>query len=100
MSEGEPQRYMLPSWTVGDRLRKARESVGLSQAELAADIGISRRSVSSYEASTKPPRKVALLGWSMRTNVPLEWLLEGQIPPAGPGSPWSPRLDSNQWPTD
>ena len=36
---------VTPQWTVGDRLRKAREMIGLDRAELAEQIGISRNTV-------------------------------------------------------
>lgn len=73
----------IPVWTQPDRLRKAREHAGLSQDQLADRVGISRRSVSTYEANGTSKRPV-LLAWALVCGVPLSWLL--------------PRLDSNQQP--
>ena len=39
----------IPQWILGDRLRTARESAGLSQGELADAIGVARATVSSAE---------------------------------------------------
>lgn len=82
--------WSVPTWTVGDRLRKAREDAELSQNQLADEIGISRRSVSTYEASASPPKLPVLLAWSFRTHVPMEWIRDGIDPgPDGPGSPFA-----------
>jgi len=65
---------MVPTWTLGDRLRKAREHAGLKQTELAADLGIGRSSIINYESDkAKPPRPV-LVAWALRCAVPYEWL--------------------------
>lgn len=73
---------LIPQWTVGDRLRKAREVAGLSQDQLALDLGISRRSVSTYESGGAAKRPV-LLAWAMRCGVSLDWLETGSVPPDG-----------------
>ena len=36
-------------WTMGDRLRKAREAAGFDQVDLAELIGVSRTTVSNHE---------------------------------------------------
>lgn len=70
----------VPAFTLGDRLRKAREVAGLTQSDLAAALGIGRRSVSRYEDGDQEPKRGVVMAWSMATSVPLEWLLTGQIP--------------------
>ena len=65
----------VPQWTLGDRLRKAREHAGLKQAELAQMIGIARSSVVSYESDRTVPSRPVVLSWSMATGVPTEWVL-------------------------
>lgn len=78
---------IVPTWTVGDRLRKAREFAGHNQEHLAATIGIARRSVSAYEADQVTPKRPVLLAWAMACGVDLEWLESGEIPtPHGPGA--------------
>ena len=42
-------RALIPTWTIADRLRKARESAGLEQNEPALAAGISRATISNSE---------------------------------------------------
>ena len=67
-----------PRWTLGDRLRKAREFAGLEQGELAARIGISRGTVSNYELGRgqRPPKLIVLRAWAHECGVPFDWLTE------------------------
>lgn len=62
----------IPEWTIADRLRKARESAGLEQNALAADLGVSRNTVGNYEGGKVTPRRPVLVAWALRTGVPLE----------------------------
>lgn len=86
----QPQGH-IPQWTIGDRLRKAREDSGLSQLELALAIGVSRNSVSNYEVGVVPnPRDIVINAWSRATGVPTSWLKGrtdgpdgGAVQPAG-----------------
>ena len=64
----------VPDWTLGDKLRKARESAGLEMQELAAEIDIHRQSVARYERGEAKPKRHVLLAWSSVTGVNLEWL--------------------------
>ena len=64
----------VPEWTLADRLRKARELAGYSQAELATVTGISRQSINSYETGRTVPRRPQLVMWSTACHVPYEWL--------------------------
>lgn len=66
-----------PTWTVGDRLRKAREVAGYSQLDLAERVGIGRRSVTNYESGTQTPKRPVLVSWALATGVPLPWILTG-----------------------
>lgn len=64
----------VPTWTLGDRLRKAREHAGLKQTELADEIGIGRSSIINYESDKAVPPRPVLLAWAVRCAVPYEWL--------------------------
>jgi len=66
-------------FTIGDRLSKAREHAGLSQAQMAEALGIGRRSVVRYESGKIPPRP-AVIAWSSITGVPLWWLDGAEAP--------------------
>jgi transcriptional regulator with XRE-family HTH domain len=62
---------------MGDRLRKARETAGLDQAELAELMGISRASVTNAEKGHHGVRKIVLNAWALATGVPVSWLETG-----------------------
>jgi transcriptional regulator with XRE-family HTH domain len=68
----------VPTWTLGDRLRKAREFAGMEQDELARRIGISRGTVSNYELGrgVRPPKVVVLRAWAQECGVPYSWLVD------------------------
>lgn len=85
----------VPQWTMGDRLRKARESAGMNQSQLEQVTGISRRTITAYEGGVRSPRRPQLIAWAMATGVPL-WWLAGTTPDGEDGLP---RLDSNQQPS-
>lgn len=85
-----PAYTFVPEFTLGDRLRRSREAVGLTQVELASTIGISQRSVSNYEADVTVPNLLTLRVWASATQVNLPWLAHGRpdSPPPTGGS-WS-----------
>ena len=71
----------IPAFTVGDRLRKAREKTGLDQGEFAEEIGVSRGTVSNYEGDkTEGFKRPYVAAWAIRADVPVEWLLWGKVP--------------------
>ena len=86
----------VPQWTQADRLRKAREHAHMSQQQLAAATGLSRRSISAYEQGDSVPRRPALLAWAVATGVPLAWLQTGEVP----GDDGCAIRDSNPEPAD
>lgn len=93
-----PAPGTVPQWTLADRLRKAREEAGLSQEQLEALSGVSRRTITNYEKGAKPKRS-ALIAWAVSTGVPLPWLLDGDEH-GGPEGGGYPRPDSNRRPSD
>lgn len=84
---GEP---VIPAWTQGDRMRKARAVTGLTTREFARELGVSQQTVVNAENDHVAVRRTTLSGWSLATGVPREWLETGE---------WAPR-DSNPQPTD
>lgn len=84
-------------FTRGDRLRKARERLGLDQGPFAEHIGVSRNTVSSYERDgTERVKPIVIRMWAMATGVDEHWLMHGEGPtPGGPkGEPSRAALDS------
>lgn len=88
----QAQGDAVPEWTVGDRLRKAREVLGLEQGPFAERIGVSRGTVSNYERGTTSAYKpIVMRAWAMAAGVSLQWLETGvgmsSTPPPVPGKP-------------
>lgn len=62
--------------TLADRLRAARERIGLSQAQLGEKIGLSQQSVAKIEnGETQQPRKIKEIASAL--NVSQRWLQLG-----------------------
>jgi transcriptional regulator with XRE-family HTH domain len=82
----------VPEWTIGDRMRKAREHAGLSQSQLARTASIGRTSIVRYETGLSRPSRVTLAAWALRTGVSFEWMCHGDTYPCGPLA--SPQADA------
>lgn len=93
----------VPQWTVGDRLRKAREHAGFEQQQLSEISGISATSISALEKNKTQPRKSTLNLWALATGVSIDWILTGKAPTGdnGGGDPIDlrARRDSNSRPS-
>lgn len=64
-----------------ERIRQARKAVGLSQASLAAHIGVDRSAVGQWERNTAScPTVGHLAKIAMATGVSFEWLATGRGP--------------------
>lgn len=81
---------VIPQWTVGDRLRKARELTGLERGDFAGEIGISRNTVTNYEHDKVEHRVVVLRSWALRCGVSQHWLETGEGEPSGPSGDGEP----------
>ena len=64
--------------TFGDRLAGARESSGMTQAQLARNLGIKLMTLKNWEHDVSEPRanKLAMLAGLL--NVSVMWLLNGK----------------------
>jgi len=70
---------------MGDRLRQAREYMGLSQDDVASVLGLSRPSVTNIELGSRKVEALELNKLSKLYRRPLEYLLTGlEPPPSGP----------------
>lgn len=67
----------IPSWSLGDRLRKAREHAGLSRDQLAAKLSVPKGTLWKWETDATRPRDVVEMAdrWAQATGVPVAWLL-------------------------
>jgi transcriptional regulator with XRE-family HTH domain len=68
---------IIPTWTLADRLVKARESAGKNQSQIADELGVGLRSIVRYEKGHHVPKRAIVLAWAMATNVDPEWLETG-----------------------
>lgn len=71
-----PPKGFTPEWSMGDRLRKAREVAGMSQAQFASALEISSSTITRAEQEGEI-KKTLLLAWSYQTGVDYEWLRGG-----------------------
>ncbi len=70
----------IPAFDELDRLRKAREHASLDQAALAEKLGVSRNTVGRWEGGKTPVTRMVFAGYSLATEVPIEWLETGTTP--------------------
>jgi transcriptional regulator with XRE-family HTH domain len=64
--------------TLGDRIRQARERVGLSQIELARRIGLSKNAMNSIETGDADPRASRIVAIAQELGVSTDALLLGR----------------------
>lgn len=74
----------VPKWSRGDRLRKARMYAHLEQDDIAAELGVSRQTVSRWE-NDDPIKRAFAQVWAVRCGVPFEWVWD-EAQPAGVSS--------------
>ena len=63
---------------VNERFKKVREYLGLSQRDLARELGITERTVRNYEVGKIEVPKTIILALQALFNINPNWLLTGQ----------------------
>lgn len=94
---------MIPAITAGRRMELARREAGLTQQQLADELGISARSLIGYEQGARVPKRQTVIALSRVTGVSLRWLETGNAAtPKGDGTVTDlrARRDSNSQPSD
>lgn len=89
----QPGSGLVPEFTLGDRLRKARSVTGLNTRDFAAQLGVSHGTVTNAEGDKRAVRKITLNAWALATGVSSRWLETGEgtaTPPPEPGVPATP----------
>lgn len=64
----------VPVFSLGERIRKAREDMDLSQNQFADLLGVDRKTVGNWEAGRNQPRYGDLMLIASVTEVSLQWL--------------------------
>lgn len=94
----------LPTWTLQDRIRKARGHAGLNQSTLAEAIGVSTNSVNRWEKGERNPTQESLESIAQATGVPLSWFYAvdeaSTVPTARLDSPTPPERVVLEWKGD
>ncbi len=80
MTSAEQSGPRIPGFDIADRLRKARETAGIDQADLEQLTGVSRATISNYERRITQPKRPNVIAWAMATGVDADWLLTGAVP--------------------
>jgi len=65
---------ITPTWSVSDRLVKARNFADLTQEEMARRLGIGKRTIVRHERDDTPPLSF-VYSYAAATGVSVEWLL-------------------------
>ena len=98
--------FVYPTWSFGDRIRKARDIADLNQHDFAAAIGVPDGSLANWETDRSKPRDIVAVAKrvEMLTRIPAAWMLgvddTNPPPDGGDGGLLLPRMDSNHQPPD
>ena len=63
--------------SIGGRIREARKSRGLSQADLARRVGVSQPAIANWESGIHDPRRITLSKLADALQTSLDWLAAG-----------------------
>ncbi len=86
-----PRKKIDPETGFGERLAQLRKAAGFTQAELAAEHGLTQRNIAYYEGETQHPPGSLLVPMAKALGVTTDELL-GAIPIRRAGRPASTRL--------
>jgi transcriptional regulator with XRE-family HTH domain len=80
--------FVYPTWSFGDRVRKARDTTGLNQKDFASAIGASEGSIATWETGRAKPRDIVAVAKRIEflTRIPASWTLgiaDGMTPRGG-----------------
>jgi transcriptional regulator with XRE-family HTH domain len=75
--------------TLGDRIRVAREELGITQSELARRVGVRPQTVNQWESGAKSPSRESITEIVSATGKSATWLLYGTLEVEHNGNPQS-----------
>lgn len=74
MHPGRPEEWQK---AVGERLRRTRAALGLSQVQMSRSIGVSPQRWNNWERGTRPLDLSAAVALCERHELTLDWLYRG-----------------------
>lgn len=77
---------------ISERLKTLRENLGVSQAKLAKEIGITQASVNRYETDKVTPTAETLLWYANRFDVSLDYIFGRTDKPQGINYEYQPKI--------
>ena len=95
---------VIPRWSLGDHIRKARLTVEMDQRRFSEALGVPAGSLAAWETDRAKPRDIVAVAKRIEllTQIPATWVLglqeEASRPTPG-GAGWAPR-GSNSQPAD
>lgn len=69
--------FRRPASSLSKRLTEARHEIGLTQTEMAKELGVSLAVLSRWENGHDEPRRGMVMAYALRCSVPLDWLEHG-----------------------
>jgi transcriptional regulator with XRE-family HTH domain len=75
----------IPKQRLHHRIAMAMEFADMSVSGLATALDVHRNTVSAWINGRGKPKPATLIAIASVTDVDLEWLLSGKVPPIGPG---------------
>jgi transcriptional regulator with XRE-family HTH domain len=64
--------------SIGGRILEIRKALGLNQADVASELGISHGALVNYEKGLREPPASVILGFAERYKVSAAWVLTGE----------------------
>jgi transcriptional regulator with XRE-family HTH domain len=84
MTEEREPGGAVPDWTLGWRMQRALAHAGISVNDMAADLEVSRTTLSRWlNDRGAPPRSIYLRQWALRCGVDYSWLAGNPHRPGG-----------------
>ncbi|MBF7097442.1 helix-turn-helix domain-containing protein [Alkalibacter mobilis] len=65
--------------TFGEKIRRSRENLGISQDTLAKEAGVSQRTITSYETNNSRPRGITARKLAKALGVSVDYLLNEDV---------------------
>lgn len=100
MSQPTYQTGTIPPETMGWRLQRSLAFADVSVEQMAAELGVSRSTVSRWLNDRGTPSLGYLKVWALRCGVPLDWLRHGNLQVVADGDWGPPMLTDPDIPSD